>query len=198
MPLGEVRYKVCDMGSYRTLVVCTLAKYVICDTYNVLHSRACTATIPTTFQGRNCISFCMVRIVFPFLSLPFLLLFLSLLSCLLICLPRRTCVWFLHLPPSLPPSLPSSLLSSYPPPSLPPSLPQSLHSAVPIFSEKDEKTGWLQAAGRSRVLFCPRHQSGTDAHLLPRRPGGGVAGGMALVVTHLYQRRHDNVTCKQN
>ena len=37
------------------------------------------------------------------------------------------------------------------------------------------------------MLVRPLHQSGTDAHLLPRRPGGGVAGGVALVV-HMCTR----------
>ena len=83
------------------------------------------AIIPTTFQGRNCI--CMLYFSVPpisaFVPLP------SLLSPNLPATPHMCLV-----PPSS--FLPSSL-----PPSLPPSLPQSLHSAVPIFSEKDEKTG---------------------------------------------------------
>ena len=76
-----------------------------------MHRRA---TIPTTFQGRNLIhvsawfgfSFLFRPSHFCFCSSPF--------SPHLICLPRRTCVWFLNLPPSLPPTL------------LPPSLPPSL------------------------------------------------------------------------
>ena len=105
----------------------------------------------------------------------------------LICLPHRTCVWFLNLPPSLPPTL------------LPPSLLPSVSAlcGADILREGRED-GWFQAAGRSRVLVRPLHQSGTDAHLLPRRPGVGVAGGVALVVTHVHQRKHDNVTCKRN